>query len=257
MELELRQVSQTFPLKKGNLVVLEDINLAIAPQEFISLVGASGCGKSTLLNLIAGLLRPSSGQILQQGIPITGPSAQRGMVFQSYTLFPWLNVAQNIAFGLQLRALPKREIQQQVEQYLEIVGLTTFRDSYPKQLSGGMQQRVAIARALINQPRVLLLDEPFAALDAQTRGLLQDFLRQLWQAQPLTVVLVTHDVSEAIYLGEKIYVLASRPGRIVQTITPQLPSLRSYQIRQDPVFLAAQSEILEQLRVEALKVFSS
>jgi len=252
-ELELDHITKTFATPQGPLTVLADIDLTITPRSFVSLVGASGCGKSTLLNILAGLDTPTMGVVRQRGVPITGPGPERGMVFQSYTLFPWLTVAQTVAFGLSLRGLGRREISTRVGAYLEIVGLTSAQDRYPDQLSGGMQQRVALARALINEPQVLLLDEPFAALDSQTRGLMQEFLAQLWQRQPVTVVLVTHDVGEAIYLGEQIYVLASRPGRVAHRVTVDLPQLRTYEIRKEPAFIQTQAQVLDWLRVEAMK----
>ncbi|WP_218079643.1 ABC transporter ATP-binding protein [Anthocerotibacter panamensis] len=255
-ELELNQVYKSFPVKRGVLTVLEDINLTVQSQEFICLVGASGCGKSTLLNLMAGLDRPTQGEVRQRDQIVTGPGRERGLVFQSYTLFPWLTVRENVGFALGLRGISRRDLKERVDAYLEVVQLRAFQDSYPKQLSGGMQQRVAIARALINEPSVLLMDEPFAALDAQTRGLMQDFLLQLWQEKPLTVVLVTHDVGEAVYLCERLYILSSRPGRIVRQVQPGLPRERTYQVRQSGRFQEVQGQVLEWLRVEALKVFT-
>jgi ABC-type nitrate/sulfonate/bicarbonate transport system ATPase subunit len=254
-ELELHGVWKSYPDKRGERSVLEDITLSVLPQEFISVVGASGCGKSTLLNLIAGLVPPSRGTLTQRGQPILEPSAERGMVFQSYTLFPWLTVSENVGFGLTLRGVGTKEKKQRVADYLQIVGLTSFQDNYPKQLSGGMQQRVALARALINEPRVLLLDEPFGALDAQTRGLMQDFLLSLWEKQPLTVLLVTHDVGEAIYLGQKVYVLASRPGRIMHQLDLAWSETRTPELRLTYEFQAAQAQVTQWLRAEALKVF--
>jgi len=253
IELEIDHLSKSFTTKQGPQTVLADIDLVIEPRSFVSLVGASGCGKSTLLNILAGLDTPSQGAVRHRGLPITGPGPERGMVFQSYTLFPWLTVAQNVGFGLSLRGLAGREIATRVGEYLEIVGLTSAQERYPNQLSGGMQQRVALARALINEPQVLLLDEPFAALDSQTRGLMQEFLAQLWQRQPVTVILVTHDVGEAIYLGEQVYVLASRPGRIAHHVTVDLPRLRTYEVRKELAFIQTQTQVLDWLRVEAIK----
>ncbi len=254
-EIELCHLTKIFPLQEGNLTVLDDINLTVQNQEFISLVGASGSGKSTLLSLIAGLEAPTQGEILQQGRPVTQPSAERGLVFQSYTLFPWLTVRQNMGFGLELRGMTGRELKQRVDAYLEIIGLTTFAQQYPQQLSGGMQQRVALARALINEPRVLLLDEPFAALDTQTRSLMQDFLYGLWQRNPLTVILVTHDVSEALYLSQKVYLLTSRPGKLTQEFNVDFAE-RTPEIRLNPLFQQLQAQILQSLRIEALKTFN-
>ncbi len=235
--------------QKEPLVVLQDISFDICPREFVCLVGASGCGKSTLLSIAAGLTPPSSGQILVDGVDVTGrPGSDRGMVFQGYTLYPWLTVMQNVSFGLQLRKLPKSEQRERASYFLEVVGLTQFANAYPKQLSGGMKQRVAIARALANEPEVLLMDEPFGALDAQTKEQMQQFLLGLWEKTHITVLMITHDVEEAIFLGQRVHVMSSHPGQIKQTIQTALPEHHDLEIKLTPKFIAIKREILHALR---------
>jgi ABC-type nitrate/sulfonate/bicarbonate transport system ATPase subunit len=231
------------------LVVLEQISFPIWPREFVCLVGASGCGKSTLLSIAAGLTTPTSGQIFVDGIDVTGrPGSDRGMVFQGYTLYPWLTVIQNVAFGLQIRKLPKAEQRERASYFLDVVGLTKFANAYPKQLSGGMKQRVAIARALANEPEVLLMDEPFGALDAQTKDQMQQFLLGLWEKTHITVLMITHDVEEAIFLAQRVHVMGSRPGRIKQTIQTNLPAQHDLEIKLSPEFIEIKREIIHALR---------
>jgi NitT/TauT family transport system ATP-binding protein len=235
--------------QKEPLVVLQDISFEIWPREFVCLVGASGCGKSTLLSIAAGLTAPSSGHILVDGVDVTGrPGSDRGMVFQGYTLYPWLTVIQNVSFGLQLRKLPKLEQRERASYFLEVVGLTQFANAYPKQLSGGMKQRVAIARALANEPEVLLMDEPFGALDAQTKEQMQQFLLGLWEKTHITVLMITHDVEEAIFLAQRVHVMGSHPGQIKQTIQTDLPEHHDLEIKLTPKFIAIKREILHALR---------
>ncbi len=247
-KLEVRHLTKTYRVHGKSRTVLEDINFQLFPNEFVCLVGMSGCGKSTLLNLIAGLVSPASGDILVDGRVVSGPGSDRGMVFQHYTLFPWLTVRQNIAFGLQLRNLPRPEQRDLVDYYLQVVGLTQFANAFPKQLSGGMKQRVAIARALANQPAVLLMDEPFGALDAQTKEQMQQFLLELWKQTHTTVLMITHDVEEAIYLSQRIYVMSSNPGRIQQDRKVDLPSDRDLELKLSTEFLAIKREIIHALR---------
>lgn len=229
-------------------MVLQDINFQIAPREFVCLVGASGCGKSTLLNIVAGLVPPSAGQVLVDGRMVPGPGADRGMVFQGYTLYPWLTVAQNVAFGLELQRMPKAKRRERVSYYLEMVGLTQFAQTYPKQLSGGMKQRVAIARALANEPEVLLMDEPFGALDAQTKEQMQQFLLDLWEKTHTTVLMITHDVEEAIFLSQRIYIMSTRPGRLKLEIPILLPEHRDLEIKLSPEFIEIKRSVLHGLR---------
>lgn len=249
-KLEVRNVSKFYPVRGGqHLTAVEDINIKIFPREFICLVGASGCGKSTLLNIIAGLLPPSTGEVLVDGKSVTGrPGSDRGVVFQGYTLYPWLTVAQNVAFGLQFQQMTKSEQREQVRYFLNVVGLEKFANSYPKQLSGGMKQRVAIARALANEPTVLLMDEPFGALDAQTKEQMQEFLLELWGKTHITVLMITHDVEEAIYLSQRIYVLSSHPGCIKSEIPICLPEQRTLDIKLTPEFVDIKRQVLQTIR---------
>jgi NitT/TauT family transport system ATP-binding protein len=247
-KLEVRHLMKTYPVQKKPLVVLEDINLQLSSNEFVCLVGASGCGKSTLLNLIAGLVKPTSGEIRVDGRLVNGPGSDRGMVFQHYTLYPWLTVSQNIAFGLKLRKMPKAEQRDRVDYYLQVVGLTQFANALPRQLSGGMKQRVAIARALANEPAVLLMDEPFGALDAQTKEQMQQFLLELWEQTHTTILMITHDVEEAIYLSQRVYVMSSHPGRIKQEMAIDLPTPRHLDLKLSTEFLGIKREIIHALR---------
>jgi NitT/TauT family transport system ATP-binding protein len=219
------------------------VNLDVADQEFVCLVGSSGCGKSTLLNIVAGLESPTSGTVEVDHEPVIGPGPDRGMVFQSYSLYPWRTVAENVAFGLECVRMRKAERQARVTELLGVVGLTKFADHTPDQLSGGMRQRVAIARALAPEPDVLLLDEPFGALDAQTRRTMQDFLLTVWRRTAATVLFVTHDIPEALYLGSRVVVLASHPGRVVADIDVPFGAGHDSGITRDPRFLDLRDEI--------------
>src|ERR1700722_13223590 len=216
-ELRLRAVSRAFQVGGRALPALAGIDLAVPPGSFVTIVGASGCGKSTLLRLVAGLATGFDGSVTLDGKEVVGPSLDRGLVFQEPRLFPWLTVAQNIALGLLNADLPKAERKRAVQEHIALVGLNGFQDAWPHQLSGGMAQRAAIARGLVNRPRVLLLDEPFGALDALTRARLQDELQRIWAAEGITMLLVTHDVEEAVYLGDRVVVMAPRPARIATT----------------------------------------
>jgi NitT/TauT family transport system ATP-binding protein len=208
-------VTKRFDGPAGEIVALERANLAIEQGEFVCLIGASGCGKSTLLRIVAGFEAASEGQVLMAGSPVGGPGPDRGMVFQDYGLFPWLSVRQNIAFGPAARGLPRAKVTGIVDRFIEVVGLRKFADAFPHQLSGGMKQRVAIARVLANDARVVLMDEPFGALDAMTRERLQDELLELWAKTGLTVIFVTHSIEEAIFLADRVVVMSPGPGRIV------------------------------------------
>jgi NitT/TauT family transport system ATP-binding protein len=247
-KLEVENISKVYPGKgKQLLTVLKDINIKIFPREFICLVGTSGCGKSTLLNIVAGLLPPSTGEVLVDGQSVTGrPGSDRGMVFQGYTLYPWLTVAQNVAFGLQFQNMTKTDKRDQVNYFLNVVGLENFASNYPKQLSGGMKQRVAIARALANEPAVLLMDEPFGALDAQTKEQMQEFLLELWEKTHVTVLMITHDVEEAIYLSQRIYVLGA--GQVKGDISIGLPEHRELDIKLTPEFVDIKRQVLSVMR---------
>ncbi|WP_214019237.1 ABC transporter ATP-binding protein [Methanoculleus sp.] len=215
----IRDLSKAFPKEDGTATqALAGVNLEISDEEFICLVGPSGCGKTTLLRIIAGLETATTGDVTVDGRAVTGPDPKRGMVFQEYSLFPWRRVIDNVAFGLEMKGVAKEERRRTADYYLELVGLSQFRDAYPYELSGGMRQRVAIARALANDPDVLLMDEPFGALDAQTRNRMQKELLSLWEQTKKTIVFVTHSVDEAVYLSDRIVVLSPRPGSIREII---------------------------------------
>ena len=244
--LRVRHVTKHFPATNGvgvAALALDDVSLSLAVGELVSVVGPSGCGKSTLLRLIAGLILPSAGELSIGAEPITSPGAERGLVFQDPNLFPWLTVRRNIEAGLVARGV-LREKRAEVDEFMRVVGLETFADAYPHHLSGGMAQRVALARALINHPRVLLLDEPLGALDAFTRMRMQDEVLRLWQAHRTTMLLVTHDIDEAIYMSDRIIIMTQRPGKIDQNIPVDLNRPRD---RSSSDFLRLRSNILELL----------
>jgi NitT/TauT family transport system ATP-binding protein len=250
--LSINGVSRSFPTKGGApMLALQPIDLAIARNDFMTILGPSGCGKSTLLRIVAGLDRPTSGGVSIEGRAIKGPGSDRGMVFQSYTLFPWLNVAQNVGFGLREKGVPPKERAAIVARWLDSVGLADFGDRYPKQLSGGMQQRTAIARALANDPEILLLDEPFGALDNQTRALMQELLLGIWERERKTILFVTHDIEEAIFLASRVVVMSARPGRIKAEFPVDLPHPRAYTLKTTPEFSALKARLTEEIRVEA------
>jgi len=242
--LSLQHISKQFNAPPGNvaaLQVLDDIDLDIAPGAFISIVGASGCGKSTLLRLILGLDGDYQGRILLDGAAISGTGLERGIVFQDHRLFPWLTVEQNVAVGLKNAPLSAQQKHDSVREHIALVGLERFAQAYPRQLSGGMAQRVAIARGLVNRPRVLLLDEPFGALDALTRNRLQNELQRIWAQERITMVLVTHDVDEAVFLGDRVVVMQPHPGRIRRVLDVDLPRPRQ---RSDSAFIALRDDLL-------------
>jgi len=223
----IRDLGKAFPKEGGTVTqALENVNLEISDEEFVCLVGPSGCGKTTLLRIIAGLETATTGSVTVDGRAVTGPNPKRGMVFQEYSLFPWRRVIDNVAFGLEMKGVPKEERRRTADRYLEMVGLSQFRDAYPYELSGGMRQRVAIARALANDPDVLLMDEPFGALDAQTRNRMQKELLSLWEQTKKTIVFVTHSVDEAVYLSDRIVVLSPRPGSVREIIEIPWPRPR-------------------------------
>jgi NitT/TauT family transport system ATP-binding protein len=255
-ELEINNLNKSFSTKGGELLALENISMKVYKNEFACIVGASGCGKSTLLNIIAGLDQQTSGEILLEGRPVSGPGADRGMVFQNYTLYPWLTVAENIEFGLKLKGISSSERKERVNHYMDIVGLSKFAQSLPKTLSGGMKQRTAIARALANEPDILLMDEPFGALDAQTKEVLQEFMLQVWEQTKKTILMITHDVEEAVFLAQRIYVLSSRPGRIKAEVDIPLGMERDFSIKRTELFQLVKQEVLDLLREETLKVIS-
>lgn len=216
--MRLSAVSRVFESPQGPVQALSKISFDVRKREFISVIGPSGCGKSTLIRIVAGLETCSGGSITIDGKEVGEPAADRGMVFQGYTLFPWLNVKHNVMFGLKMKGMPKAKAERAAMDWLDVVGLTKFADHYPAQLSGGMKQRVAIARALANEPRILLMDEPFGALDAQTRASMQAHLLKIWESVDVTILFITHDLDEAIYLSDRVVVLGAHPGRILEII---------------------------------------
>jgi NitT/TauT family transport system ATP-binding protein len=220
-------LGKTFASAQGDTIALDDVCFETHRREFLCVIGASGCGKSTLVRILAGLERPTQGRVLLSGDEVVEPGPDRGMVFQGYTLFPWLTVKRNVMFGLQRRGMATVEAEGEARQWIELVGLSAFEEAYPSQLSGGMKQRVAIARALANRPKILLMDEPFSALDAQTRCRLQRHLLEIWRSVNLTVVFITHDLEEAAYLADRILVLEPRPGRVLEMIEVPVPRPRS------------------------------
>jgi len=253
-KLLVENVGKLFPAQAGGQPTraLMPTSLSVGDNDFISILGPSGCGKSTLLRIIGGLESASEGRIMLDGAPVAGPGADRGFVFQSYTLFPWLTVAQNIAFGLREKGIPERERLDIARQWADRVGLSNFVDHFPKQLSGGMQQRTAIARALANDPKILLLDEPFGALDNQTRALMQEMLLGIWERERKTVLFVTHDIEEAIFVGSRVVVMSARPGRIKADIAVDLPHPRPYTIKTTPAFVSLKERLVEEIRSEVM-----
>ena len=251
MKLQTAGLTKEFDTPKGPLAVLDKVDIHVAAGELVTLVGASGCGKSTLLSIVAGLTPRTGGDVLLDGEPVTGPGPDRGLVFQSYTLFPWKTVRENVAFGLELKKLGKADIRGRVDRFLEVMGLTAFADALPRALSGGMKQRTAIARALANEPEVLLLDEPFGALDAQTRGQMQELLLDTWRATGTTILLVTHDVEEAVFLSQRIYVLSSHPGRVMEEVGVPFPADRTHAVLREAAFHALTDDLRDHLRLHA------
>jgi NitT/TauT family transport system ATP-binding protein/sulfonate transport system ATP-binding protein len=255
-KLAIDGVTRAFPGVRGGAPTqaLLPISLRVADNDFITILGPSGCGKSTLLRIVAGLDTPTTGTVALDGKPVAGPGVERGMVFQSYTLFPWLTVTQNVCFGLREKRMPLAQQQEVAAHWIDKVGLRGFEHHYPKMLSGGMQQRTAIARALANDPKILLLDEPFGALDNQTRGLMQELLLALWESERKTVLFVTHDIEEAIFMAGRVLVMSARPGRIKAEVPVPLPHPRHYTLKTSPEFSALKARLTDEIRVEALKV---
>ena len=246
--LQVRGVSRRF----DNTLALQATELDVAENDFVTILGPSGCGKSTLLRIVAGLDAPTAGEVLLDGRRIEGPGADRGMVFQSYTLFPWLTVLDNICFGLRERGVPRAEQLAIANGFVSRVGLQGFEHHFPKQLSGGMQQRTAIARALANGPRILLMDEPFGALDHQTRELMQELLLGIWEAEKKTVLFVTHDIDEAVFMGSRVVVMSARPGRIKLDRVVPIAHPRHYSVKTTAPFAELKAELMEAVRVEVL-----
>jgi NitT/TauT family transport system ATP-binding protein len=242
--INLENVTKSFTHNGQDQVVLQDINFNVDKGEFLCIVGPSGCGKTTLLRMIAGLDFPTNGRIMEEETEISGPSIERGYVFQQYSLFPWLNVLENVTFGLELKGMEEEERVQKARSYLKMVGLSPVESSYPKELSGGMKQRVAIARSLVNDPHVLLMDEPFSALDVQTRHKLQEELVRIWKEEQKTVIFVTHNVDEAVFLADRVVVLSRNPGKVIKSFKIELNRIRD---RTTPQFLELKKEITSYL----------
>ncbi len=243
--LEVKDLYKYFTTAKGEITALKNINFKVHRREFVCVIGASGCGKSTLIRILSGLESASTGQMLLDGEPVSGPGPDRGMVFQGYTLFPWLTVKKNVMFGLRSQGMSEANAEGEALQWIDLVGLEKFSESYPDQLSGGMKQRVAIARALANKPRILLMDEPYGALDAQTRSRMQSYLLQIWHNIDITVLFITHDLDEAIYLADRILVLKAHPGEVQEVIEVPVPRPRDPEQFMSPEFLATRKRIDE------------
>jgi NitT/TauT family transport system ATP-binding protein len=242
-KISFQNVTRRFGEGERSFLALDDLNLDIADGEFVTVVGPSGCGKSTAMNIAAGLLEASSGRVLVDGRPVHGPGPERGVIFQQYALFPWLTVRQNVEFGLRIKGMPAAERRRICDHFIGLVGLTDFADALPKTLSGGMKQRCAIARAYAVNPTMLLMDEPFGALDALTRVQMQDQLLDTWSRERRTVIFITHDVDEAVYLANRVVVMAARPGRLHRIIPVNLPYPRTEAIRLSPEFAAIRNDV--------------
>ena len=253
-KLKIDNVYKEYQGRNGKTIALNGVSLDIKENEFICVVGPSGCGKSTLLNIIAGLLEPTSGTVTLDGKVIEGTGVERGVVFQQYALFPWRTVLKNVMFPLEMKKVPKAEAEAIARKYIKSVGLEGFEKSYPKELSGGMKQRVAIARAYAADPEVLLLDEPFGALDAQTRVQLQSELLETWEKEKKTCFFITRDVDEAVILAQRVIIMSARPGRIKKIVDIDIPYPRTQATKTDPRFLELKSEIWNQVYQEFLEV---
>ena len=251
--VSIQAVSRVFETAKGQRTqALHPVDFEVRDNDFVTILGPSGCGKSTLLRIVAGLDHATSGRVLLDGVPVEGPGADRGMVFQSYTLFPWLTIEQNIRFGLRERGMLESAQKERAAYFIAKVGLRGFEQHFPKQLSGGMQQRTAIARALANDPKILLMDEPFGALDNQTRVLMQELLLGIWEAERKTVLFVTHDIDEAIFMANRVAVFSARPGRIKTELAVDLPHPRHYTIKTSPEFMDLKARLTEEIRAESM-----
>jgi NitT/TauT family transport system ATP-binding protein len=253
-KLRIENVALRFTSPGGvPVTALENISLVVEDKEFSVIVGPSGCGKTSLLRLVAGLIEPTEGAITLDNSPISGPGRDRGMVFQSYTLFPWLSVQDNVEFGLRIAGIPAQQRRETARRFIAQVGLNGFERLYPKQLSGGMMQRVALARALANDPAILLMDEPFGALDSQTRSLMQELLLEIWQQSHKTVLFITHDIDESILLGDRVYVMTARPGRIKELVQIDLPRPRTVEMLTSDAFMAIKRRIMHLIHEEAMR----
>jgi len=250
--VDVRDLQIRFNVKGQEVEAVRSANIQVRPGEFVSLIGPSGCGKSTLLNAVAGFLKPDGGQVLLDGQPIDGPGSDRGVVFQQYSLFPWMTVRANVEFGLRMQGQSANDRAAKARTLLGLAGLLSFENHYPDQLSGGMKQRVGIVRALATSPQVLLMDEPFGALDSQTRVVMQEILTNMWQRLRISVLFITHDIEEAIFLSDRIYVMTARPGRIKAELTVPLPRPRTPEMTNAPEFTAMVREIKGLIREESI-----
>lgn len=251
-KLNVRQVSRTFSSPGGtSTIALQATDYAVQENDFVTILGPSGCGKSTLLRIIAGLDQPSTGEVWLDNRKVEGPGADRGVVFQSYTLFPWLTVFQNICFGLREAGIQQSIQKERATYFINKIGLRGFESHFPKQLSGGMQQRVAIARALANDPKILLMDEPFGALDNQTRVLMQELLLGIWEASKKTIIFVTHDIDEAIFMANRVAIFSARPGKIKKEIKVDFAHPRRYTLKTSPEFMEIKALVTEEIRMES------
>jgi len=255
--IEIRDVSVRFGRNGHGTEAVSRVSLDVAPGDFVTVIGPSGCGKSTLLNIVAGFLRPTEGEALLDGAAINGPGADRGVVFQQYSLFPWMTVRKNVEFGLKMQGINANAREPAARSLLGMAGLLAFENHYPDQLSGGMKQRVGIVRALATSPQVLLMDEPFGALDSQTRAVMQEILTNMWQQLRLSVLFITHDIEEAIFLSEKVYVMTARPGRIKAEIPIPLPRPRTPEMMASPTFHALVRQLKGLIREESLAAMGS
>ncbi len=255
--IEVRDVSISFEARGASVDAVKEVSLQVRPGEFVALIGPSGCGKSTLMNAVAGFTMPDSGSVGVDGVAVTGPGSDRGVVFQQYSLFPWMTVRKNVEFGLKMKGMPASQRETQARTLLGLAGLLAFENHYPSQLSGGMKQRVGIVRALATSPQVLLMDEPFGALDSQTRSVMQEILTNMWQRLRLSVLFVTHDIEEAIFLSDRIYVMTARPGRIKAELKVELPRPRLPEMMETPQFAAMERRIKALIREESLAAMGS
>ncbi len=256
-KVEIKGVGITFGEGKDTFTAVKETSLAVGPGEFVCILGPSGCGKSTLLNTVAGYVKPSSGEVLVDDKNITGPSPDRGMVFQQYSLFPWKTIHDNVAFGPKVAGMSSAEACSTANTFLSIVGLSKFAKNFPGELSGGMQQRVGIARALANYPSVLLMDEPFGALDAQTRVMMQNSLLEIWSEFKTTVLFVTHDIDEAIFLADRVVIMSASPGEVIADLKVNLPRPRTAEMYTDDQFVQLKRQCIQAIRSESMKVFSA
>jgi NitT/TauT family transport system ATP-binding protein len=250
--IDVRDVGVTFGANDNQVIAVKDVNLNVQPGEFVSLIGPSGCGKSTILSIVAGFLKPTDGDATVDGKSITKPGSDRGVVFQQYSLFPWLSVRKNVEFGLKMAGVDAGKRDTTARSLLDLAGLLSFADHYPDQLSGGMKQRIGIVRALATSPQVLLMDEPFGALDTQTRVVMQEILTNIWQQFRISVLFITHDIEESIFLSDRIYVMTARPGRIKAEIKVPLPRPRTAEMTSTPEFIGLVQQLKGLIREESL-----